>query len=99
MGSAEPFTHFGVEGGIERERAMTEVLKTVPLGPSGRQRQDRVQTIQLCLRHARAIIMCETLNCSASLRVLRWVEPSGGSRFTVHSRIRASSVGVGVLGS
>jgi hypothetical protein len=31
--------------------------------------------------------------------VLHCVEPSNGLRFTVHSRIRASSAGVSVLGS
>ena len=54
--------------------------------------------LRLCSRQTRAIIMCETPNCSASLRVLQnRVEPSSGLCFTVQSRIRASSAGVSVL--
>ena len=36
---------------------------------------------------------------AASLRVLQWVEPSQGLRFTLHSRMRASSAGVSVVGN
>ncbi len=35
-----------VEGGVERKRSMPDVLETVSLGPPGRQRQDRVPSIQ-----------------------------------------------------
>jgi hypothetical protein len=39
-------TGFGVERGVERKRAMTVVLKTVSLGPSGRERQDWIEAVQ-----------------------------------------------------
>ena len=38
-------------------------------------------------------------SCAPSLRVLHCVEPSGGLRFRVHSRMRASNAGVSVLAS
>jgi hypothetical protein len=49
--------------------------------------------------HACATIMWLTPKWAASLRVLQWVEPSRGLRFTLHSRMRASSAGVSVVGN
>jgi len=45
---AEDLTTAGIQGGIERQRAEAVVLEAVPLGPSRRQRQDRIQSIE-CL--------------------------------------------------
>src|SRR5499433_3977980 len=42
--------------------------------------------------------MCEIDNAEPNLRVLQCVDPSAGFRFSVQSRIRASKVGVSLLG-
>ena len=43
---AQHFAGFCVQGGIQRERAVTIVLETMALGPAGRERQQGIKTIQ-----------------------------------------------------
>jgi hypothetical protein len=45
-GLAQHFHSLGVEGGVQRQGAMAEVLESVPLGTSRRQWQNRVESIQ-----------------------------------------------------
>ena len=45
-GLAQRLAGLGVEGGIQRQRAVTEVFKAMPLGSPRRQRQHRVLAIQ-----------------------------------------------------
>src|SRR5208283_3337954 len=45
-GLAEDLAVFGVERGVERERAMPIVLEAVALGPPGAERQHRVEAIE-----------------------------------------------------
>jgi len=44
--SSQDLTGLGVEGCVERERAVTEVLKTMTLGPTRGERQNRILAIQ-----------------------------------------------------
>ena len=47
---AEHLTGLGVEGGIQRQGAVTKVFKTVPFGASRRQRQEPpIFTCTMCL--------------------------------------------------
>ena len=43
---AQDLPALGIERRVERERAMPEVLKTVPLSPTRGERQDRIEPIQ-----------------------------------------------------
>src|SRR6218665_615987 len=45
-GPAQHFTSLGIEGGVQRERSMPEVLKAMTLGPPRRERQHRVFAIE-----------------------------------------------------
>src|SRR6218665_1078560 len=45
-GLAQHFTSLGIEGGVQRERSMPEVLKAMTLGTPRRERQNRVFAIE-----------------------------------------------------
>src|SRR6218665_991150 len=45
-GLAQNFTGLGIEGGVQRERSMPEVLKAMTLGTPRRDRQHRVFAIE-----------------------------------------------------
>ena len=45
-GLAQHLAGLGVEGGVQRQRAVAVVLEAVPLGAPGRQRQHRILAIQ-----------------------------------------------------
>ena len=45
-GFAEDLSAENLQGGVERQSAMPEILKAVALGPPGRKRQNRVQAIE-----------------------------------------------------
>src|SRR6218665_2779300 len=45
-GLAQPFTSLGIEGGVQRELSMPEVLKAMALGTPRRKRKHRVFAIE-----------------------------------------------------
>jgi len=58
---AQHLAGLGVEGGVQRERAVTEVLKAVPLGPARGERQDGIFAIQGLNMRARSKTKCNIL--------------------------------------
>jgi len=45
-GLAQHFAGLGIEGRVQRERAMAVVLKAMPLSPASRERQHRIEPVE-----------------------------------------------------
>src|SRR5258705_6785760 len=92
-GLAQNFSGFGVERGIQRQRAVTVVLKPVSLRASRRQRQDRVLAIERLNR--RLLVHAE------DRRMRGWVEIQSDdiSGFFLELRIVRGHVALDPMGS
>lgn len=80
-GLAEDFAGLGIEGGVQRQRAVTEVLEPMTLRPTGGKRQHGILAIQRLDR--RLFIDAEHYG------VLRWIEvqPDNVGRLVLEIRI------------
>jgi hypothetical protein len=83
---APHFTGSGVECRVQRQRAMTIILKAVPLRSAGRQRQDRVLAVKRLDR--RLLVLAE------HRRMRRWVhiQPDDVGRFGLRSGLARASM-------
>src|SRR6218665_1475137 len=87
-GLAQHFTGLGIEGGVQRERSMPEVLKAMTLGTPRRERQHRVFAIE-------DTDSCRSGSPQADSHLLACSEIGHGCYFpcSAHSILRFKSLG------
>src|SRR6218665_427108 len=97
-GLAQHFTSLGIEGGVQRERSMPEVLKAMPLATPRRERQHRVFAIERLNR--RLLVDAEDGRMLRRGQIqtgdIRWPwcqEPGVGGRGVGGVKIKADDIG------
>src|ERR1700732_414243 len=76
-GLADDLAAPGIKGGIERERSMAIIFKAVSFSPTGRKRQNRVQTIQ----RLDGTLFVDTEHCGVERRLEVQADDIGGLLF------------------
>ncbi len=76
-GLADDLAAPGIKGCVERERSMAIIFKAVPFRPTGRERQDEVQTIQ----RLDGTLFVDTEHCGVERRLEVQPDDIGGLLF------------------
>src|ERR1700726_505665 len=76
-GLADNLAAPGIKGCIERERSMAIIFKAVSFSPTGRERQNRVQTIQ----RLDGTLFVDTEHCGVERRLEEQADETGGLLF------------------